>query len=138
VNEKQGVPNMQAAFASVFGQGMWTIAGSIIAFLIGQLIDVALFHRIRMMTGERWVWLRATGSTAVSQILDSFVVLYIAFVLGPQKWPMAQFLAVGTVNYLYKISAAIALIPLLYLMRRLIQRYLGAATAQAMREEAAR
>jgi hypothetical protein len=65
-------------------------------------------------------------------------VLYIAFVIGPQKWPMAQFLAVGTVNYLYKMSAAIALIPLLYLMRRWIQRYLGAAAAQAMRDEAAR
>ncbi len=33
-------------------------------------------------TGERWMWLRATGSTAVSQLIDSFIVLYIAFVLG--------------------------------------------------------
>jgi uncharacterized PurR-regulated membrane protein YhhQ (DUF165 family) len=34
------------------------------------------------------VWLRATGSTAVSQLIDSFIVLYIAFVLGPQHWPI--------------------------------------------------
>lgn len=137
-NAALGVPDAQKAYATIFGQGLWTIAGSVIAFLIGQLVDVVIFHRIRRATGERWVWLRATGSTAVSQILDSFVVLYIAFVIGPQKWPIAQFLAVGTVNYLYKMSAAIALIPLLYLMRRLIERYLGAATAQAMRDEAAR
>jgi hypothetical protein len=65
-------------------------------------------------------------------------VLYIAFVIGPQKWPMSQFLAVGTVNYLYKMSAAIALIPLLYGMRRMIERYLGVATAEAMKEDAAR
>ena len=52
----------------VFGQGMWTIGGSIVAFLVGQLIDVTIFHRIRRATGERWVWLRATGSTAVSQL----------------------------------------------------------------------
>ncbi|MEZ5459812.1 MAG: VUT family protein [Steroidobacteraceae bacterium] len=44
----------------------------------------------------------ATGSTAVSQLIDSFVVLYIAFVLGPQRWPIPQFLAVGTVNYFYR------------------------------------
>jgi hypothetical protein len=137
-NATLGVPDAQKAYATIFGQGLWTIAGSVTAFLIGQLVDVVIFHRIRRATGERWVWLRATGSTAVSQVLDSFVVLYIAFVIGPQKWPMAQFLAVGTVNYLYKMSAAIALIPLLYLMRRLIERYLGPAAAQAMRNEAAR
>jgi len=128
----RGVPDMQAAFAGVFGQGLWTIVGSITAFLIGQLIDVAVFQRIRRLTGERLVWLRATGSTAVSQLIDSFVVLYIAFVLGPQHWPVSLFLAVGTVNYLYKMTMAVALIPLLYLARRVIRAYLaGSAPAAA-------
>lgn len=136
INEKSGVPNMQHAFASIFGQGMWIIAGSIIAFLVGQLIDVAVFHRIRMLTGERWVWLRATGSTAVSQLIDSFVVLYIAFVLGPQHWPVPLFLAVGTVNYGYKLLMACLLIPLIYLSRRLIRGYLGEPTAVALEEAA--
>jgi uncharacterized integral membrane protein (TIGR00697 family) len=133
----QGVPDYQKAFAAVFGQGLWTIGGSVIAFLLGQLIDVSVFHRIRRMTGERFVWLRATGSTAVSQLVDSFVVLYIAFVLGPQQWPTSLFMAVSTVNYLYKMLAAIALIPLIYLMRRAIIGYLGAARAEQLRAEAA-
>lgn len=81
--DDHGVPDYQAAFAAVFGQGMWTIAGSLVAFLLGQLIDVAVFHRIRQATGERHVWLRATGSTAISQVVDSFVVIWIAFVLEP-------------------------------------------------------
>ena len=134
--EAQGVPDYQAAFAAVFGQGLWTIGGSVIAFLLGQLIDVAVFHRIRRATGERHVWLRATGSTAVSQLVDSFVVLYIAFVIGPQHWPMSLFLAVSTVNYAYKMLAAVALIPLIYLMRRLITGYLGPARAAELREAA--
>jgi uncharacterized PurR-regulated membrane protein YhhQ (DUF165 family) len=113
VNQRSGVPNMQAAFASIFGQGMWTIGG------------------------ERKVWLRATGSTLVSQFIDSFVVLYIAFVIGPQHWPMGLFLAVGTVNYCYKLLMAFLLIPLIYLVRRLIYAYLGEKTAAAM-EDAAR
>jgi hypothetical protein len=136
--QDQGVPDQQAAFAAIFGQGLWTIAGSVLAFLIGQLIDVSIFHRIRRSTGERHVWLRATGSTAVSQLVDSFVVLYIAFVLGPQHWPMGLFLAVGTLNYLYKMAAALALIPLLYLARGLIHGYLGHEQAQRMTEHAAR
>jgi uncharacterized integral membrane protein (TIGR00697 family) len=137
-NADLGTPDIQRAYAQIFGQGLWSIGGSMVAFLVGQLIDVTIFHRIRRATGERMVWLRATGSTAVSQLIDSFVVLYIAFVIGPQKWPVSQFLAVGTVNYIYKMSAAIALIPLLYLMRRWIERYLGTETAAQLRAEAAR
>jgi uncharacterized integral membrane protein (TIGR00697 family) len=137
VNDGRGVPDMQAAYSNVFGQGLWTIGGSITAFLIGQLIDVSLFHRIRTATGERWIWLRATGSTAVSQLIDSFIVLYIAFVIGPQHWPTGLWLAVGTVNYAYKMTAAIALIPLIYAMRRLIEGYLGAEEAARLKRESA-
>lgn len=134
----QGVPDYQAAFAAVFGQGLWTIGGSLVAFLIGQLVDVSVFHRIRRATGERLVWLRATGSTAVSQLFDSLIVLYIAFVLGPQQWPTSLWLAVASMNYGYKMACAIALIPMLYLVRRGITAYLGQDQAARLRAEAAR
>jgi queuosine precursor transporter len=137
VNAGLGVPDIQKAYALIFGQGLWTIFGSIIAFLVGQLIDVSIFHRILRVTGERYVWLRATASTAVSQLLDSFIVLYIAFVIGPQHWSIPQFLAVGIVNYCYKMAAAIALIPLLYLARKLIALYLGTTESARLRAEAA-
>lgn len=134
----QGVPDQQAAFAAIFGQGLWAIMGSTVAFLVGQIIDITIFVRIRRWTGERFVWLRATGSTAVSQLVDSFIVLYIAFVLGPQAWPTSLWLAVGTVNYGYKMAAAIALIPLIYLARRAFTAWLGEARAEQLRLAAAR
>ena len=137
ISADRGVPDMQAAFAVTFGQGLWTIAGSITAFLIGQLIDVSVFHRIRKLSGERFIWLRATASTAVSQLVDSFVVLYIAFVLGPQQWPIDLFLAVGTVNYGYKLLMAVLLIPMIYLSRMAIEKYLGPAEASRLKAEAA-
>ena len=136
--QAQGVPDYQAAYAAIFGQGMWIIVGSLVAFLVGQLVDVHVFHHIRRRTGERHAWLRATGSTAVSQLLDSFVVLYIAFVIGPQHWPTSLFLAVGSLNYAYKMLAAIALIPLLYLARAGIHRYLGHDRALQLRIDATR
>jgi len=83
------------------------------------------------------VWLRATGSTAASQLIDSFVVLYIAFVLGPQAWPTSLWLAVGTVNYGYKMLAAVALIPLIYLARRAFTAWLGETRAEQLRLAAA-
>jgi uncharacterized integral membrane protein (TIGR00697 family) len=137
VNESRGVPDMQAAYNAVFGQGLWTIGGSLTAFLVGQVIDVGIYHRIRIATGERWIWLRATGSTVFSQFVDSFVVLYIAFVLGPQHWPISLFLAVGTVNYAYKMVMAVALSPMIYVARAQIERYVGPQEAERLKREAA-
>src|SRR6476620_11491308 len=79
INVKNGVPDMQAAFSGIFGQGMRIIVGSIVAFLVSQIVDVTVFHRIKRLTGEKWIWLRATGSTLVSQLVDSYIVLIIAF-----------------------------------------------------------
>ena len=104
VGQAQGVPDMQAAFAQIFGQGLWTIGGSVTAFLIGQLVDVGIFHAIRKRTGPKHIWLRATGSTLVSQAFDSLIVLYIAFVIGPQHWPISLWLAVATVNCVFVAS----------------------------------
>lgn len=131
----EGVPDMQAAFSSIFGQGMWIIFGSLIAFLISQILDVWVFHRIKKITGEKKVWLRATGSTLVSQLIDSFVVLFIAFKLG-RGWSYQRVLAVGLVNYSYKATMAIVLTPLIYLIESGIERYLGAETVKEMKAAA--
>ena len=123
--QEQGIPDMQAAFAGIFGQGLWVIGGSLVAFLIGQLLDVTVYHRVRRFTGEGRIWLRATGSTLISQLVGSYVVLYIAFVIGPQNWSLSQLLAVGTLNYSYKFLAALLMTPLIYLAHFLIDQYLG-------------
>ena len=126
----QGIPDMQAAFAGIFGQGLWVIGGSLVAFLIGQLLDVTVYHRVRRVTGESKIWLRATGSTLISQFVDSYVVLYVAFVIGPQNWSLSQLLAVGTLNYGYKFLAALLMTPLIYLAHFLSDRYLGEDAAR--------
>lgn len=130
-----GVPNMSLAFAAVFGQGMWIIIGSIIAFMVSQLVDVAIFHKIKKATGDKYVWLRSTGSTLVSQLVDSFIVLFIAFYIG-NNWSIQTVLAICMVNYLYKCLVAILLTPLLYFIQHGINTYLGAATAHTMKQQA--
>lgn len=131
--------NMNAAFNGIFGQGMWIIAGSIIAFLIGQMADVILFHRIKKLTGERFLWLRATGSTLVSQMIDSFVVIFIAFYLNPQyNWSWQMVAAIGLVNYTYKFIVAILMTPLLYGVHKLIDKFLGKDLSAKLIAEAAK
>lgn len=141
-NVSKGVPSMQAAFRVVFGQGLLIIIGSLAAFLLAQLTDVITFHRIKEATGEKMVWLRATGSTLISQLVDSFVVLYLAFKLGPdlvgnvEPWSWSQLLAVGTVQYAYKFLMAIILTPVIYAAHYGIDRYLGEELATKLKHRA--
>jgi len=130
------ISDMDMAFRRIFGQGLWIIVGSLVAFLIGQIVDVMTFHRIKKITGEKKIWLRATGSTLVSQFIDSFVVLFIAFYIGAD-WDIVRVLAIGGVNYLYKFLVAIAMTPLIYLAHHWIDNYLGQEVADQMKLDAA-
>lgn len=131
------VLNMNNAFSGVFGQGMWIIAGSIIAFLIGQLADVSIFHEIKKLTGNNKLWLRATGSTLISQFIDSFVVIFIAFYINPQyDWSWQMVAAIGLVNYTYKFIIALLMTPILYIVHNIIDKYLGTELSQQLRNVA--
>ncbi len=130
--QDSGIPNMQNAFTAIFGQGMWIIFGSIVAFLVSQIVDVTVFHRIKKITGEKKVWLRATGSTMISQLVDSYVVLFIAFKLG-NSWSWQRVLAIGMVNYSYKFILAVILTPLIYFIEHRIEKYVGYETARKMK-----
>jgi len=114
------------SFNVVFGTTQSIIIGSLIAFAVGQFLDFFIFHRLKMMTGSAHLWLRATGSTVFSQLIDTFIVLYIAFVL-PGKWTMAEFLKVASSNYVYKLIIAVAVTPIIYLVHVIIDAYLGRA-----------
>ncbi len=124
--EEGEVLNMNFAYNAIFGQGLWIIVGSLVAFLVGQFLDVTVFEFFKSKTGSRKIWLRATGSTLVSQLIDSFVVLFIAFYIGA-GWSLSQVLAVCTMNYLYKAVIAVLSTPLVYLAHFAIDRYLGHA-----------
>ena len=138
---ENGTLDMNIAYNNIFGQGLWIIVGSIVAFLIGQILDVKVFHAIRNITGEKRLWLRATISTLFSQLIDSFVVLFIAFYIGklntPDQWSLKLVLAIATVNYIYKFAVAWLMVPVLYFVHQIIDNYLGKELAHKMTSEAA-
>ncbi|MCC7297351.1 MAG: queuosine precursor transporter [Bacteroidia bacterium] len=131
----QGIADYGKAFNGVFGQGLSIILGSLIAFLIGQIIDAFIFSKLKKRTGHNMIWIRATGSTLVSQLIDSFVVLYVAFYLGG-NWTLTQIVGVGIMNYIYKVAMAFLLLPLLYFVHGIINRYLGKELSSKMISEA--
>ncbi|AEW85472.1 hypothetical protein B0A78_02235 [Flavobacterium columnare NBRC 100251 = ATCC 23463] len=120
---KEISPVDDAQFIAVFGQSMWIIVGSVIAFVFSQLIDVSVFHFVKQKTGNSKIWLRATGSTMISQLVDSFVVLGIAFWL-PGKIDFQTFISSALTGYTFKLSLAILLTPLIYLSHYLIRKYI--------------
>ena len=111
-----------AAFNKVFGQAQMVIVGSICAFLVSQILDAFLFSWIKSKTGERFIWLRSTGSTLISQLIDSYIVLYIGFVL-PGTLSFNDFMTIAPTNYVLKIVIAILLTPLIYLGHFIIRKF---------------
>ena len=110
-------------FFAVFGQSMWIIVGSITAFLVSQLIDVSIFHFVKNRTGKKMLWLRSTGSTVISQLFDSFIVLGIAFWMTG-KISTEVYIASAFAGYFVKLGIAILLTPLIYAAHAIIDRYI--------------
>lgn len=125
------------AYNTIFLQSTGIIVGSIFAFLIAQILDVYVFQNLKRLTGGKFIWLRATGSTLISQLIDSFVVLMIAFYfLAPEgkSWSISQVINVGIDNYTFKFFVAIMITPLIYLAHYIIDRYLGNNLSEKVKE----
>ena len=133
-------------YANVFGQSMWIIVGSLIAFLVAQLVDVMVFWFFRAKTKGAMLWLRATGSTAVSQLIDTFVILGIAFYLPSvlelvpeeRRITFQQYLITSGSNYTYKFAIAILMTPIIYLAHSMIDNYLGRSEAEHLIADSAK
>mmetsp|Transcript_56560 Transcript_56560/g.149081 ORF Transcript_56560/g.149081 Transcript_56560/m.149081 type:complete len:357 (-) Transcript_56560:161-1231(-) len=137
VNVAQALPFLDkpfnvppAAFNAIFGSAKLMYAASLTAYLVGQLCDIWLFGIMKRLTRGKMLWLRATGATLVSQLIDSFVVSYIAF--GPGKVLCGQVgasvrevLNIAVTGYLLKFAAATAITPILYMTRSLLHGTFG-------------
>jgi uncharacterized integral membrane protein (TIGR00697 family) len=130
-------PVTDAQFQAVFGQSLWIIGGSVTAFALSQLVDVGVFWLVRHRTGGRFLWLRATGSTVVSQLIDSVVIIGIAFWL-PGKVKTSEFITIAASNYSFKLIVALGITPLLYAGHAAIDRFLGAEEAHQLIEQSAK
>jgi queuosine precursor transporter len=115
-------PVDDASFIRVFANSGLVIVGSIIAYVIGQMIDINVFHYLRMKTKNKHIWLRATGSTIISQLIDSYVVIFIAF---GKTLPIEKLISIASTNFFYKLLVAISLTPIIYLLHSIIGNYLG-------------
>lgn len=122
-------PLPQEAFALVFGMSNRLYVASLSAYLVGQLADIWLFGLLKRATAGRWVWLRATGSTVVSQAIDSFLVTFILFwgvsTAGGEIPGVPALLRIAATGYILKFALSLGMTPLVYLGRWFMRARLG-------------
>ncbi|MBY0263496.1 MAG: queuosine precursor transporter [Phycisphaerales bacterium] len=141
VNLSLALPHLDApynireqSFNDVFANSRIMYVASLSAYLVGSFSDIAIFGFIKRRTGGRLVWLRATGSTVISQLIDSFVVTWLAFSVGRHLFPspggpapmtMTEVLQTAATGYLLKFCIALALTPVIYAGRTVMHRKFG-------------
>lgn len=128
---------MQRGFEIALGQTTSIVLASLFAFALAQWLDVRVFTWLRHRTGGRYLWLRAQGSTVVSQLVDTLIVIYLAFVgipllTGGEPWALDDALSVALTNYVYKFAIAVGITPVLYLVHAAVDAYLGKQAAEAL------
>ncbi|MDX2147660.1 MAG: queuosine precursor transporter [Planctomycetota bacterium] len=128
----EGIPNTadSASFEVVFGSATLMYLSSMLAFLLGSLLDIVLFQFFFMLTGGRYVWMRTTGSTIVSQLFDSFLVTFAYFyafpkLMGHDPAELGFVASTALTGYVLKFAFAVLLTPVIYAGRAILRDWFG-------------
>lgn len=113
---------VENSFNNVFGGSQRILVASMIAYLVGQFCDIAIFNLLKRVTQNKLLWLRATGSTLVSQLIDTTVVQFVAWTA---VLPTATIFNIIFTSYAVKMLVAVGLTPFIYLGHALVERKLG-------------
>jgi uncharacterized integral membrane protein (TIGR00697 family) len=115
---------LEGEYAKIFGGSSKLFIASILAYLIGQLLDIQVFHFWKRLTRGKHLWLRATGSTLLSQLVDSAVINIVFWGGVADKTP--GWIAAKIVReYLIKVVVAVLLTPVVYALHAFIVRRLA-------------
>jgi uncharacterized integral membrane protein (TIGR00697 family) len=113
---------VETAFNNVFGGSQRILIASMVAYVAGQLTDIAVFHLLKRLSHNRWLWLRATGSTVVSQLIDTVMFQLVSWV---SVLPAGVLLNIILTSYAVKLLVAVGLTPIIYAAHALVERLLG-------------
>lgn len=112
----------EASFNNVFLGSLRMIVASLCAYFVSQFVDIGVFHSLKRLTSGKLLWLRASGSTAVSQLIDTITINFVAW---SGTMATSKIVTIIYTAYGLKLFIAIALTPFIYLCHTLVQRGLG-------------
>jgi uncharacterized integral membrane protein (TIGR00697 family) len=114
----------QGEYAKIFGGSSAIFVASMCAYLIGQFLDIQVFQFWKALTESKHLWLRATGSTVLSQLIDT-VTINAIFGKVTAHWTWEFIFAKVGREYIIKLVAAVLLTPFVYLVHGMIVRGLA-------------
>lgn len=123
------------AFFTMRTLTMGAIMGSMIAYLIAQLLDVHLFHFCKDLTKGKHLWLRNNVSTLISQFVDTVIVISVAYYFSKEMLhlsetaPLHGLMKIIFSAYCFKVIAALLDTIPFYLSVHFLKRYLGQTTS---------
>jgi uncharacterized integral membrane protein (TIGR00697 family) len=122
-------PLPQPVFDQVFGLSNRLYVASLTAYVVGQLSDIYVFNLIKRVTAGKLLWLRATGSTVISQAIDTlvvnFVLLWGSTLADGSHADLRYILQIAATGYGIKFVIAVALTPLIYAGHGVMHRRFG-------------
>jgi len=112
--------NIHNAFVTIVNFTPRMVFGSLLAYVISQKFDVWAFHKIKSITGERWLWLRNNLSTLASQVIDTtiFTLVVWAGIVG-----IRAALALVFAKFVFKIAIALIDTIFIYWAKRSFLRH---------------
>ena len=93
----------------------WFVIGSLTAYLISQTFDVWMFHKLKVLTNGKYLWLRNNVSTLSSQALDTLIYTLVWVLAGDMTFIVA--LSIALTKYIFKIFIALLDTIFIYLVK---------------------
>ncbi|WP_167964398.1 queuosine precursor transporter [Saonia flava] len=107
-------------FSKVFALSPIAVLASMIAYLLAQYVDIAIYHFWKNFTQGKHLWLRNNFSTFTSQFIDTFTVVCLLCVFKVLPWNLFYGLVVS--GFLFKVFIAFLDTPLLYLFVYILRK----------------
>lgn len=115
-------PVSDDTYSNVFSNSWRVILSSMLAYLVAQFVDVRIYHFWKKLTNGKHLWLRNNGSTIISQLMDTSLVVFVLFVGTMSMEKMGQLIIDG---WMFKAFFALCDTPLMYLSVYILQKWLG-------------
>lgn len=117
------------AFFTVRSMAFGATTASMLAYLTAQFVDVHIFHYLKDLTKGKHLWLRNNGSTLLSQLLDTFIVVmvthyFIGFKFAYGANVVKELTAIVLAGYAFKFAAALLDTIPFYIAVRMLKKYL--------------
>ncbi|NJN66270.1 MAG: queuosine precursor transporter [Chloroflexaceae bacterium] len=123
----------QQAYDQMLSATPRIVVASLVAYLAGSFANAYILTRLKMITQERWLWMRTIGSTVVGQGMDTVLFVLIAFAFA-EGFAAVLLWSMIISNYGFKVGVEVLLTPVTYAITGHLKRAEGVEVFDAEKD----